>query len=96
MPRVLPNNPSTAVAPSATQLDFQLDPSSFGPGSSTYFLLLRSNATAYDDAALASLGPTSVATFEPIPAVAEPGTVTLLFAGLVAMGALARRSAQQR
>ena len=74
----------------ANSLTWLFDPSTFGPGSSTWFLLLRSGATAYDESALAELGASSIATFAPA-AVPEPAGATLTLAGLLALLAWARR-----
>ena len=70
----------------ANAVTWDFAPSSFGPNGSSYFLFLHSNATTYDDSALASFGVTSVPTFEP-SAVPEPRNAALWLAGLLACGA---------
>ena len=82
--------PSGAFAADASSFNWQFD-SSLGPGGSTYFLLLRSNAIAYDDSALALVGVSTFGTFAPAGAVPEPGNAVLLLAGLVACSVLRRR-----
>ena len=79
----------------ASSLSWDFAPSSFGPNGGSYFLLLHSNATTYDDDALASFGATSVATFEP-SAVPEPRSVALFAAGLAVLAAMRRRAARMR
>ncbi|HEX7688787.1 MAG TPA: hypothetical protein VF453_13830 [Burkholderiaceae bacterium] len=74
-----------------TSLTWDFDPSAFGPGSESYFLLLRSTATTFDENALAELGASSIATFEPAAAVPEPAPRSLLVAGLAAVALLGRR-----
>jgi len=79
----------------ASSLTWLFDASSFGPGSSSFFLLLRSGAGAYGESALADLGASSIATFAPA-AVPEPAGAALALAGLLALSAGARRARLQR
>ena len=81
--------PSGALA-SGSSLAWLFDPSSFGPGRSSFFLVVRSYATGYDSSALAELGASSIATFAPA-AVPEPAGAALALAGLLALVAGARR-----
>ena len=83
--------PTSASAPDASTLRFDFSPGSVGPGSISYFLLLHSNATAYDTSALARLGASEFATFAPTTPVPEPETLALMLAGLAAGGAWMRR-----
>ncbi len=84
--------PIGAFAANSGSFTFEFGSSTFGPGSTSYFLLLHSNATAYDMSALANLGASSVATFAPIAApVPEPSTYGLMLVGLVALTFAARR-----
>jgi len=76
-------------------LTWLFDPSTFGPGSSSFLLLLRSAATSYDASALARVGVSSPATFAP-SAVPEPAGAALLLAGLGALGAFAARARRPR
>jgi hypothetical protein len=71
-------------------ITWDFDPSTFGPGSSSYFLLLHSNATTYTSNATAELGVSAIATFSP-STVPEPRNMALMLAGLAAVAALARR-----
>jgi hypothetical protein len=79
--------PAGASAADASSFTWQFD-SSLGPGGSTYFLLLHSNATAYDDSAFAAVGVSTFGTFAPVPETSDAG---LLLAGLLACGALWKR-----
>lgn len=82
---------SARASADASSLSYEFSRSTFGPGSSSYFLLLHSNATAYDSSALASIGTSSFATFAPVPAVPEASTYALMLAGLGAVGVITRR-----
>lgn len=75
----------------ASSFAFQFSGSTFGPGSTSYFLLLHSSAMTYDTSAIASLGASSVATFAPAAAIPEPETYALMLAGLAAIGFAAGR-----
>lgn len=86
--------PVAGVAADGSHFSFEFASNSFGPGESSYFLLLHSNATAYDSSALARLGETTVSTFAPVAAVPEPSTYALLLAGLVGIAACRRRDRQ--
>ena len=79
----------------ANAVTWDFAPSSFGPNGSSYFLFLHSNATTYDDSALASFGVTSVPTFEP-SAVPEPASGVLVLAGLAMLAATRRRWSRAR
>lgn len=83
-----PAGGSTANAGSFT---FQFNGSTFGPGSTSYFLLLHSNAMTYDTSATASLGASSFATFAPAAAIPEPKTYGSMLAGLAAIAFVAGR-----
>jgi hypothetical protein len=83
--------PVSASSADPSSFLYQFSLSSFGPGSSSYFLLLRSNATDFAQSALASIGVTSVSTFAPVAAVPEPETYALMMAGLALMGFVAKR-----
>ncbi len=89
-----PDGPGTSapVDASATvdYITWHFDPSTFGPGSSSFFLLLHSNVTTYASNATAELGASSIATFSP-SVVPEPPDTSLLLAGLAAVTALTRR-----
>ncbi len=84
----------TSASATATSLTWSFDPSTFGPGSSSYFLLLHSNATTYYQGAVAELGASDLATFSPtqIPLpVPEPANALLVVAGLAALGTMGWR-----
>lgn len=83
--------PVSASSADANSFLYQFSPNNFGPGSSSYFLLLHSNATDFAQTAFASLGLTTVSTFAPVAAVPEPETYALMMAGLGLMGFLAKR-----
>ena len=83
--------PVGAFASNSGSFTFEFGSSTFGPGSSSYFLLLHSNATSYDQSALATLGVSSVATFAPVAAIPEPSTYAMMLAGLGALGFAASR-----
>jgi hypothetical protein len=83
--------PSGASAGSASSFTWGFDSTTLGPGGSTYFLLLRSNAALFDESAFASLGVSTFETFAPAATVAEPREAALILAGLLACGALLRR-----
>jgi hypothetical protein len=86
--------PMAGVSADGSSFSFEFANFSFGPGESSYFLLLHSNATDYDSSALAQLGVTTVSTFAPVAAVPEPSTYALLLAGLVGIAAWRRRDPQ--
>ncbi|HET7867986.1 MAG TPA: PEP-CTERM sorting domain-containing protein [Burkholderiaceae bacterium] len=83
--------PIGAFASNAGSFSFEFGSSTFGPGSTSYFLLLHSNATEYDQSAFATLGASTLATFAPVAAVPEPSTYALMLAGLVALSSAIRR-----
>jgi hypothetical protein len=83
--------PVGAFTSNTGAFSYQFGNASFGPGSTSFFLLLHSNATTYDKSALATLGESSVATFTPAAVIPEPSTYALMLAGLVATGWAARR-----
>jgi hypothetical protein len=91
---------SGGTAPSGARstvnsLTWLFEPSTFGPGSSSFFLLLHSEATGYDQSAFADVGATGVATFAPA-AVPEPAPATLVLAGLLALATTTRRRGAAR
>jgi hypothetical protein len=83
--------PMDGVSADGSRFSFEFANNSFGPGESSYFLLLHSNAIDYDNSALARLGETTVSTFAPLAAVPEPSTYAFLLAGLVGIAAWRRR-----
>jgi hypothetical protein len=87
--------PSGAYAASADSLTYLFD-ASLGPAGSTYFLVLRSNATLFDDSAVASLGASALDTFAPTTTVVEPVNAGLLLSGLLAFGAMRRWQRRHR
>ena len=61
------------------------------PGESSYTLIIRTNATAYEPGVMGIVngGGTYAVAFQ--PAIPEPGSLALLATGLLAMGGIARR-----
>jgi len=61
------------------------------PGESSYTLIIRTNATAYEPGVMGIVngGGTYAVAFQ--PAIPEPGSMALLATGLLAMGGIARR-----
>jgi len=87
--------PSGAFSTNAGSFSYTFSSQSFGPGSQSYFLLLHSNATTYDQSAFATLGVTTVSTFAPTAPIPEPETWMLLAGGLAALGLARRRLASK-
>lgn len=85
--------PTGAYAADADSFSFVMNHTSLGPNTTTYFLMLHSNATTYDQSAVIRAGVTSIATFAPTAPVPEPQTWLLLCGGLGLLGlASSRRS----
>jgi len=78
--------PADAFSTSPGSFTFEMSHTTFGPPSSSYFLLLHSNATDYAANAFATFGATTVAAFAPVAAIPEPSTYLLMALGLGAMG----------
>jgi hypothetical protein len=91
--------PPAGVSAHAGTVFWDFDPSAFGPGSASEWLLLRSNTTTYYAGAAALLGESSITTFSPTlvpPPVPEPGGAALLLAGLAGLVVVRRRRVPRR
>ena len=83
--------PADAFSASPGSFTFEMSHTTFGPPSSSYFLLLHSNATDYAANAFATFGVTTVSTFAPVAAIPEPSAYLLMALGLGATGLVMRR-----
>lgn len=83
--------PADAFSANPGSFTFEMSHTTFGPPSSSYFLLLHSNATDYAANAFATFGVTTVSTFAPVAAIPEPSTYLLMALGLGVTGWVARR-----
>lgn len=70
----------------AQSVTWDFAPGSLGPGTSSHFLFLRSEAGAFDATATASIGAILAITFAPSP-VPEPAPAAIVAAGLALLAA---------
>lgn len=84
--------PGLLIANGESLLQFELP--EFGkiaPGESSYTLIVRTNATAYEPGVMGIINGSGTSAVAFQPAIPEPGSMALLATGLLAMGGIARR-----